>query len=298
MPGTGNPVFGGFYMRFVIITGLSGAGRTRALRCLEDMNFYCVDNLPPILVSKFAEMCSQSQGKLDHVAVVVDVRSGSMFRELRGELEGMQSTGLPFEVLFLDAADETLITRYKETRRAHPLSPGGRAIDGIIREREILEDIRKTATHVIDTTKMLPQHLKKRMRDLFSDTATGHPMSIDIVSFGFKFGIPLDSDLVFDVRFLPNPFYEPDLKPLTGLDAPVREYIMSYPQSRTFCEKLDDMIHFLVPQYIEEGKSNLVISVGCTGGKHRSVAVAQFLCNTLQSEGISCQVLHRDKDKI
>ena len=284
-------------MKFVVITGLSGAGRTRALRCLEDMNFYCVDNLPPVLVSKFAEMCSQSQGKLDHVAVVVDVRSGSMFRELRGELDGMRSAGLPFELLFLDATDEILIARYKETRRAHPRSPGGRVIDGITREREILQDIQSLATHVIDTSKMLPQHLKKRMRDLFSDTATGQPMSIDIVSFGFKYGIPLDSDLVFDVRFLPNPFYEPDLKPLTGLDAPVRDFIMSYPQSRLFCDKLTDMIRFLVPQYVEEGKSNLVISVGCTGGKHRSVAVAQFLFGAMQTEGINCQILHRDKDK-
>ncbi len=284
-------------MKFVVITGLSGAGRTRALRCLEDMNFYCVDNLPPVLVSKFAEMCSQSQGKLDHVAVVVDVRSGSMFRELRGELDGMRLAGLPFELLFLDATDEILIARYKETRRAHPLSPGGRVIDGITREREILQDIQSLATHVIDTSKMLPQHLKKRMRDLFSDTATGQPMSIDIVSFGFKYGIPLDSDLVFDVRFLPNPFYEPDLKPLTGLDAPVRDFIMSYPQSRLFCDKLTDMIRFLVPQYVEEGKSNLVISVGCTGGKHRSVAVAQFLFGAMQTEGINCQILHRDKDK-
>ncbi len=284
-------------MKFIVITGLSGAGRTRALRCLEDMNFYCVDNLPPILVSKFAEMCSQSQGKLDHVAVVVDVRSGSMFRELRGELSGMERAGLPYELLFLDAADETLIARYKETRRAHPLSPGGRAIDGIVREREILHDIKDMATHVLDTTNMLPQHLKKRMRDLFSDTSAGGMMTIDIMSFGFKYGIPLDSDLVFDVRFLPNPFYEPTLKPLTGLDAPVRDFIMAYPQSRTFCDKLLDMVRFLLPQYVEEGKSNLVISIGCTGGKHRSVTVADFLGNALADGGTICRVLHRDKEK-
>ncbi len=281
-------------MKFVVITGLSGAGRTRALRCLEDMNFYCVDNLPPILVSKFAEMCSQSQGKLDHVAVVVDVRSGSMFQELRGELSGMQEAGYPFEVLFLEATNDTLIARYKETRRAHPLSPGGRAIDGIIKEREILGDIKKMATHVIDTSNMLPQHLKKRMRDLFSDAADGTGMTIDVMSFGFKYGIPLDSDLVFDVRFLPNPFYEPELKPLTGLDAPVFDYIMAYPQSRAFCDKLTEMVKFLVPQYMEEGKSNLVISVGCTGGKHRSVTVARFLTDALKSTGVSCQITHRD----
>ncbi len=284
-------------MRFVVITGLSGAGRTRALRCLEDMNYYCVDNLPPILVSKFAEMCSQSQGKLDHVAVVVDVRSGSMFRELEGELSKMEKEGMAFELLFLEANEETLIARYKETRRAHPLSPGGRAIDGIRKEEEILRDIKKKATHVVDTSNMLPQHLKKRVRDLFSDGADGLPMTIDVMSFGFKYGIPLDSDLVFDVRFLPNPFYEPDLKPLTGLDAPVRDYIMSYDQSCTFCDKLTDLLQFLVPQYAEEGKSNLVISIGCTGGKHRSVTVAEHLAKSLMAGGKMCRVVHRDKDK-
>ncbi|MBQ7036514.1 MAG: RNase adapter RapZ [Clostridia bacterium] len=284
-------------MKFIVITGLSGAGRTRALRCLEDMNYYCVDNLPPILVSKFAEMCAQSQGKLDHVALVVDVRSGSMFKELSGELEEMREKGLPFEILFLDAQDETLIARYKETRRSHPLAPGGRAIDGIVKEREILGDIKKMATHVVDTSNMLPQHLKKRMRDLFSETAGGTGMTVDIMSFGFKYGIPLDSDLVFDVRFLPNPFYEPELKPLTGLDAPVYDFIMAYPQSRVFCDKLVEMVNFLVPQYMEEGKSNLVISIGCTGGKHRSVTVARFLAAALSNAGVACQLSHRDIHK-
>ncbi|MBE7025520.1 MAG: RNase adapter RapZ [Ruminococcaceae bacterium] len=285
-------------MKFIVISGMSGAGRTRALRCLEDMNFYCVDNLPPVLVSKFAEMCSQSQGKLDHVAVVVDVRSGSMFRELEGQLQEMKKKDLPYELLFLDAKDEILIARYKETRRAHPLAPGGRAIDGIVREREILQDIKRLATHTLDTSAMQPHHLKKRMRDLFSDVSDGLPMTIDIMSFGFKYGIPLDSDLVFDVRFLPNPFYVPELKPLTGLDAPVRDYIMAHPQSRAFCDKLSDMVRFLIPQYAEEGKSNLVISVGCTGGKHRSVAIAAFLAEALTSTGTVCRLLHRDKEKI
>ncbi len=284
-------------MKFVVITGLSGAGRTQALRCLEDMNFYCVDNLPPMLLGKFAEMCSQSQGKLDHVAMVVDVRSGSMFQSLKGELDRMEEAGLPFELLFLDAEDEALIARYKETRRPHPLAPGGRAIDGISMEREILQDMKNRANHVLDTSRMLPQHLKKRMRDLFSDAVLGIPMTIDILSFGFKHGIPLDSDLVFDVRFLPNPFYEPALKPMTGLDAPVRDFIMAYPQSQAFCEKLLDMVQFLLPQYMEEGKSNLLISIGCTGGKHRSVTVAEFLGRALLEAGTACRILHRDKDK-
>ncbi len=284
-------------MKFIVITGLSGAGRTRALRCLEDMNFYCVDNLPPILVSKFAEMCSQSQGKLDHVAVVVDVRSGSMFRALLGELESMKEAGLSYELLFLDASDDTLIARYKETRRAHPLSRGGRAIDGIVRERELLRDIQSHATHTIDTSKLLPNQLKKRIGELFSDSAVGIPMAIDIMSFGFKFGVPLDSDLVFDVRFLPNPFYEPDLKALSGLDAPVRDFIMAYPETHAFLDKLLDMLRFLVPQYAEEGKSNLLISIGCTGGRHRSVAITEHIGNALMKEGIACRILHRDKDK-
>lgn len=283
-------------MRFVVITGLSGAGRTRALRCLEDMNFYCIDNLPPVLICKFAEMCSQSQGKLDHVAVVVDVRSGSMFRELEGQLAELSRLGLPFELLFLEATEETLVARYKETRRAHPLAYGGRVLDGLRQEKEMLQNIKKMATQVIDTSAMTPQILKKRMRDLFSDGANGLPMTIDIMSFGFKFGIPLDSDLVFDVRFLPNPFYEPALKKLTGLDEPVRAYIMDYPQSQIFCEKLIDMIQFLIPQYAEEGKSNLVISVGCTGGKHRSVAVAEALYAALAQSGKTCRIVHRDKD--
>lgn len=284
-------------MKFIVVTGMSGAGRTRALRCLEDMNFYCVDNLPPILVSKFAEMCSQSQGKLDHVAVVVDVRSGSMFQELKGQLEEMEAKGFPYELLFLDAKEDTLIARYKETRRSHPLSFGGRALEGIVREREILKDIKHLATHTVDTSSMQPNQLKKRMRDLFSDVSDGLPMTIDVMSFGFKFGIPLDSDLVFDVRFLPNPFYIPELKPMTGLDEPVRDYIMSHPQTTTFCDKLLDMVRFLIPQYAEEGKSNLVISVGCTGGKHRSVAIAAFLADALATEGAICRVSHRDKEK-
>ncbi len=284
-------------MKFVIITGLSGAGRTKALRCLEDMQFYCVDNLPPVLVGKFAEMCAQSQGKLDRVAMVVDVRSGDMFDALFGELSAMREAGLPYELLFLEATDEVLIARYKETRRAHPLAKGGRAIDGILKERQILQAIRQMATRVVDTSTMQSQHLKKRMQDLFSDAASGLPMSIDIMSFGFKHGIPLDSDLVFDVRFLPNPFYDADLKPLSGLDAPVRDYIFSYPQSKAFCEKLVDMIQFLLPQYMEEGKTNLVISIGCTGGRHRSVAVATLLGEALMKENPACRVHHRDIEK-
>ncbi|MDD6308048.1 MAG: RNase adapter RapZ [Clostridia bacterium] len=281
-------------MKFVIITGLSGAGRTRALRCLEDMSFYCVDNLPPVLVSKFAEMCSQSQGKLSNVAVVVDVRSGEMFQDLQGELNHMREKGIPFEILFLEATDDALIIRYKETRRMHPLSPEGRPIEGILKERTILEYIKKQADHIVDTSGMGTQQLRKRIMNLFSDATKATLMTIDVVSFGFKYGIPLDSDLVFDVRFLPNPFYVPELKPKTGLDKEVRDFIMEYPQSKTFTEKLIDMIEFLIPQYVEEGKSNLVIAVGCTGGKHRSVTVAGILAEALEGRDMVCVLNHRD----
>ncbi len=284
-------------MNFVIITGLSGAGRTRALRCLEDIGFYCVDNLPPVLLSKFAEMCSQSQGKLSNVAVVVDTRSGEMFKALSGELLSMRENGYPFELVFLDAANDVLIRRYKETRRMHPLSPDTRPIDGILKEREVLADIRKQANHVIDTSNMLPQDIKKSIVTLFSDAVRHAAMTIDVVSFGFKYGIPLDSDLVFDVRFLPNPFYEPNLKPKTGLDSDVQDYIMQYPQSQAFEKKLIDMVSFLIPQYIEEGKGNLVIAVGCTGGKHRSVTIALRLAEALKKQGNNCHVNHRDITK-
>ncbi len=284
-------------MNFVIITGASGAGRTRALRCLEDMGFYCVDNLPPLLISKFAEMCSQSQGKLSNVAVVVDTRSGEMFKALEGELACMKQNGYSYTLIFLDATDDVLIRRYKETRRMHPLAPDTRPIDGILKEREILSSIKNHADHVIDTSVMQPQHFKKRMVALFSDL-TRHPsMTIDVISFGFKYGIPLDSDLVFDVRFLPNPFYELELKHKTGLDSEVRDFVMQYPQSRAFAEKLLDMVSFLIPQYIEEGKGNLVIAIGCTGGKHRSVTIASLLAETLEKQGNTCHINHRDITK-
>jgi len=283
-------------MKLVIVTGLSGAGRTRALRCLEDMNWYCVDNMPPILISKFTEMCIQSQGKLSKVAMVVDVRSGDAFSKIGEEIEALKQMDCNYEILFLDATDEVIISRYKETRRMHPMSPMGRTLDGIAKEREILKDIKSHATHIVDTSKLTPQQLKKCMRDLFFEENETTGITIDILSFGFKYGIPLDSDLVFDVRFLPNPFYVTRLKPLTGFDREVEDYIMQYDQSNVFCNKLIDMVRFLMPYYVEEGKGNLVISIGCTGGRHRSVTIARILNNALENEFI-CHINHRDINK-
>ena len=283
-------------MRLVIVTGISGAGRTRAIRCLEDLGYYCVDNMPPALIGKFAEMCEQSQGKLSNVAIVVDVRGGEMFSELSDELAAMKEKGFNYEVLFLDASDEVLIKRYKESRRNHPLSKG-RVIDGIMRERVLLGEIKEQSTHVIDTSILTVASLKKRMHALFSEANTVSNMTISVVSFGFKYGIPMDSDLMFDVRFPPNPFYIDELKHKTGNDKEVNDFIMQYEVSKTFFRKLSDMVKFLIPQYIEEGKGNLVIAIGCTGGHHRSVTLANLLGEELERNKINATVTHRDINK-
>ena len=283
-------------MRLVIVTGISGAGRTRAIRCLEDMGYYCVDNMPPALIGKFAEMCEQSQGKLSNVAIVVDVRGGEMFSELSHELTRMREDGFDYEVLFLDASDDVLIKRYKESRRSHPLSKG-RVIDGIMRERVLLGEIKEQASQVLDTSLLTVAQLKKRLTNIYAEASTVSNMAISVVSFGFKYGIPMDSDLMFDVRFLPNPFYIEELKHKTGNDKEVNDFIMQYDVSKTFFRKLTDMVKFLIPQYIEEGKSNLVISIGCTGGHHRSVTLANLLGEELSRNKIHATVTHRDINK-
>lgn len=285
-------------MNFVIITGVSGAGKTQAIRCLEDMGFYCVDNMPPVLIGKFAEMCYQSQGKLLRVALVVDVRSHEMFSELTNELEGLTRRGYDFKVVFLDASDEVIVTRYKKTRRSHPLSQNSRVIDGIKKERKLLETIKEIADFKIDTSNMDVQGLKTSIKSLFSsDNSFSDSMLINIISFGFKHGIPLDSDLVFDVRFLPNPYYISELKMKTGKSKDVSDYVMDSAVSHEFYEKLKDMMDFLIPQYIEEGKGNLVVSIGCTGGKHRSVTIANMLHNDLAVK-YRCVLNHKDINKI
>ena len=283
-------------MKFVIITGLSGAGKSNAMRCLEDMGFYCIDNLPPVLIGKFAELCFSSEDEIQKAALVIDIRGGRFFNELFGSLEELESLGYNYEVLFLDASDQTIIKRFKETRRVHPLSLEGRITDGINAEREKLKDIKKKANMIIDTTTMTPSNLKEEIRKLFAEGKSNN-ITISILSFGFKRGIPLDADIVFDVRFLPNPHYIPELKEMTGNEKPIRDYVMKWPESETFVNKLYDLLDFTIPYYEREGKFQLVIAIGCTGGKHRSVTVANNLYEYLTKKGYSIKINHRDIPK-
>ena len=280
-------------MRFVIITGLSGAGKTHAVRCMEDFGYYCIDNMPPALIPKFAELCYSSQGKLDKIAVVTDIRSGDMFSQLFGALSEIREKGFDYEILFLDADDAALIKRYKETRRKHPLSLDGRLSDAIALERRLLADVYNKADNIINTTNLSQRQCRAELAAIFeSDDSVA--LSINVLSFGFKYGMPLDADMVFDVRFLPNPYYIDELKEHTGLEACVSDYVMQFEQSKKFLGMLTDMADFLIPQFIEEGKKHLVIAVGCTGGKHRSVTLAEKLFKHLKDKGNVATVIHRD----
>lgn len=284
-------------MRFVIVTGMSGAGRTQASHCMEDMGYYCIDNLPPVLIDKFADICRHSQGKLEKVALVMDLRGGYLFEQLTEELSNLRKNGYEYEILFLDSNDETLIKRYKETRRKHPLAAEGSITDGIKKEREILKSIRESSDYIIDTSNMTIGNLKKKITELFSWGENKENFMINVESFGFKFGMALDADLVFDVRFLPNPYYVPELKHKTGTDKDVVDYVFADEVTHEFTKKLYDMVDFLVPQYTEEGKNNLVIAIGCTGGRHRSVAIAESLAKHLSGKNAAVTVSHRDIDK-
>ena len=282
-------------MKFVIITGLSGAGKSRAIDALEDIGFYCVDNMPPSLIPKFAELCYQSEGKISRVAIVTDIRGGDFFVDLFSELDYMKSKNVEYKILFLDASDSVLITRYKETRRRHPLTDmfNGSMEEAIKAERRLLMPARERADYVIDTSLLTAQQLKQKIMGIFSkDSSEG--MMVDCTSFGFKYGIPAEADLVFDVRCLPNPFYLENLKYKTGLDQEVQDYVMQFGQSVKLLEKLSDLIDFLLPLYQEEGKSHLVIAVGCTGGKHRSVTFAERIYKHLSDKGLRTTVNHRD----
>lgn len=283
-------------MRFVIITGLSGAGKTHALRCLEDFGYYCIDNMPPVLIPKFAELCNNSQGKLDKIAVVCDIRSGDMFSQLFDALDEIKKNGYTYEILFMNADDNALIKRYKETRRKHPLSIKGRLADAIALERRLLEDIYKHADNIINTTNYTQKQSRAELSAIFEgdDCAA---ITINVLSFGFKYGLPLDSDMVFDARFLPNPYYVEELKGHTGLEDCVSDYVMKYEQSKKFLKMMEDMIDFLLPQFVEEGKKHLVIAIGCTGGKHRSVTLAEKLHNHLKENGNYVTAIHRDYKK-
>ncbi len=284
-------------MRFIIVTGMSGAGRTQASHCMEDMGYYCIDNLPPVLIDKFADICAHSQGKLEKVALVMDLRGGYLFDQLTEELSNLKANGYEYEILFLDSGEDTLIKRYKETRRKHPLASEGSIVEGIRREREILSPIRAVADYIIDTSNMTLGNLKKKMEELFSLGDNKSNFHVEVESFGFKFGMALDADLVFDVRFMINPYYVESLKKKTGLDKDVYDYVMNDKVTKEFTEKLTDMLDFLVPKYIEEGKNNLVVAIGCTGGKHRSVTIAEFLSDYLKENGVKTVVTHRDIER-
>lgn len=281
-------------LRFILVTGLSGAGKTRAIQSLEDIGFFCVDNLPPSFIPKFAELCACSEGKIQRVALVCDVRGGEFFSELLTSLNELEKMGMGYEVLFLEASDEVLIRRYKETRRRHPLVSKGSISEGIREERILLEDIRGNADKIIDTSRLTPQQLKEEIVGFYTQDKTRERLFIILVSFGFKFGLPLDADLVFDVRFLPNPHYVPRLQPLTGNEKEVKEYVESWAITGKFLEKVQEMLTFLLPCYSKEGKSQLVIAIGCTGGKHRAVVITNKLATFLQELNFQVAVEHRD----
>ncbi|WP_138203468.1 RNase adapter RapZ [Haloimpatiens lingqiaonensis] len=282
-------------MKFVIVTGLSGAGKTQAIRCLEDLGYFCVDNLPTTLIPKFAEACFQTEGKIDKIALVIDIRGGKFFDDLFSSLSYFKAEGYHYEILFLEASDEVLIKRYKESRRKHPLAPEGRILTGIASERERLKEVREKANHIIDTTKLSTRELRQKITNIYGDKdQIENKLMINVLSFGFKYGIPLDSDLVFDVRFLPNPYYIPELKQYSGNDSSVRDYVMDFKETTDFIDKLEDMLNFLIPNYIKEGKRQLIISIGCTGGRHRSVTIANAIYQKLRDKGHNVAIDHRD----
>ena len=279
--------------KFIIITGMSGAGKTQTIRTLEDMNYFCVDNMPPALITKFAELSRQASAP-KNTAIVVDIRGGRIFDKFVEVLDELKLNGYAYELLYLDATDAALIRRYKETRRRHPLGQGRTLSESIAYERSCLQKVKDRATYIIDTTDMRADALKNKIRELFAVGGVGEQMSVTVQSFGFKHGLPLDSDMVLDVRFLPNPFYEDGLRSLTGNDEPVAEFIEKFPQTGQFLAKEEELLEMLLPQYVAEGKSQLVISVGCTGGQHRSVYIANRLAAFLRKEGYKVLLSHRD----
>lgn len=281
-------------MQFVIITGMSGSGKSSAVNVLEDIGYYCVDNMPPELIPKFANICSQSDGKIDKVAFVVDIRGGDLFLKLQDTVKQLQGEGVSLKILFLDSSDDVIVRRYKETRRKHPLDEAsyGNIRKAIETEREILRPIKAQADFYIDTSRSSTAQFKERLYSIF--LGNNEFMHIDVQSFGFKFGAMSEGDLVFDVRCLPNPFYVPELKNKTGLDKDVYDYVLSFDEAKVLLGKLTDLIDYLIPLYEKEGKSQLVIAFGCTGGKHRSVTFAEAVAEHLRKQGHRIRITHRD----
>jgi len=282
-------------LELVIITGMSGAGKTVAVQSFEDMGYFCIDNMPPSLIPKFWELIKES-GKITKIALVIDMRSRSFFDEIQGMLVDIENTKfIDTKILFLDASDEELVSRYKETRRAHPLAMDGLITEGIKKERALLAEFKSQSTLVIDTTVLTPRQLREKINEEFR-AATGTGFRVEMVSFGFKYGLPIDADIVMDVRFLPNPHYVPELRPLTGLDKPVYEYVMSFEETEAFYQQFSQLLVTVMPGYVKEGKSSLTIAIGCTGGQHRSVALTKRIGDLLAKE-YQVNITHRDKDK-
>lgn len=282
-------------MRFVVVTGMSGGGKSTALKMLEDAGFYCVDNLPASLIEKFVELIATPGSEITKVALGLDVRAGQSFKEVASILQKEKEAGYDLEILFMDASDNALVKRYKETRRVHPLAVGGRVEDGIRKEREMLSGMKDRADYVIDTSNLLTRELKEELDRIFIKNEEYNSLMITLLSFGFKYGIPADADLVFDVRFLPNPYYIEELKQKTGNDREVQDYVMQFEESRIFLDKLTDMLQFLIPNYIKEGKYQLVVAIGCTGGQHRSVTLANELYARMKDQGsYGIKLFHRE----
>lgn len=283
-------------LEFTIITGLSGAGKSQAMHCFEDLGFFCIDNLPPQLLRDMAKLGSLPGSRVRKIAVVSDIRGGQFFSELTEALKKLRKKSIPYQILYLEAANEVLVKRFKETRRKHPLSQEGTIIEGIRQEREIMEQIKGLADMVIDTTNLMPAQLRERILTSFLGEQKSNIL-ITIVSFGFKYGMPLDSDIVMDVRFIPNPHYVPELRPLTGLEASVRHFVLNRDETKDFLEKFENLISTLMPYYVSEGKSHLTMAIGCTGGSHRSVVISEEIGAFLAKSGYGITVMHKDIGK-
>ena len=286
-------------MRFVIVTGMSGGGKATAIHMLEDAGFYCVDNLPVSLIEKFADLITMPENEIDKVVLGIDARAGQAVEEVAGMIDSLKERGIPVEVLFMDCSDQVLIKRYKETRRVHPMNvndTGKRIEDGIAKERAVLAEVKKRADYIIDSSQLLTRELKEELDRIFVKNEGYNSLMVTILSFGFKYGIPSDADLVFDVRFLPNPYYIDELKHQTGNDKGVQDYVKSFPACGQFLDKLTDMLQFLIPGYVQEGKYQLVVGIGCTGGQHRSVTIANELYTRLKEAGgnYGIKISHRD----
>lgn len=284
-------------MHLTIVTGMSGAGKTQALRFFEDLGRFCIDNLPPVLMPKLMELYKSIGGEDANVVLVIDARVGSMIKELLSQITAIRNSGHQCDVLFLDATSEALVSRYKETRRTHPLDLKGGLLESIEEERNILKELYDFADVVIDTSDMKLKELHERLKSIYASGKLVKTMNVNVMAFGFKYGAPVDADLVFDVRFLPNPFYMEELKPKTGNDTEVQEYVMQFNESRIFLKKLEEMIEFLLPLYVEEGKTSLTVAIGCTGGKHRSITMANKLIDKVRKLGYEANPVYRDIGK-